>query len=115
MSDRGKPLAWLKGEVKSPHFSREARLEAGYYLRQLQQGKLLSLPVSRPMPAIGPRCHELRINDRRKTWRIVYRLDEDAIVIGDVFTKRTRQTPNAVIENCQRRFRQYDRDSGKSK
>jgi phage-related protein len=60
------------------------------------------------MPSIGPRCHELRINDERKTWRIVYRLDDDAIVILDVFDKKTQKTLREVIDNCKRRMRLYD-------
>ena len=64
------------------------------------------------MSAIGKRCHELRINDERKTWRIIYRTDDDAIIIGDVIAKKTKQTPKRVINNCKRRYRQYDEDSG---
>jgi phage-related protein len=58
------------------------------------------------MPSIGPRCHELRVRDRemRVTWRVIYRIDEDSIVIGDVFAKKTQQTPQNVIEGCRRRF-----------
>ena len=63
------------------------------------------------MPAIGARCHELRITDRHQTWRIVYRADADAIVIAEVFHKKTRATPPAIIETCKRRLKQYDRDS----
>lgn len=73
------------------------------------------MPHSRPMPSIGPRCHELRINDRDQTWRIVYYLDADTIVILEVFSKKTGATPKSVIANCQRRLQQYrklDRDGG---
>jgi hypothetical protein len=52
-------LVWLHGEVKTP----TAQLEAGYLLRQLQMGKPLGMPQSRPMPGIGVRCHELRVQD----------------------------------------------------
>jgi len=62
------------------------------------------------MPSIGPRCHELRINDRNATWRIVYRADPDAIVILDVCKKTTAKTPLAVIDTCKRRLRMYDDD-----
>jgi phage-related protein len=103
-----KPLVWLHGEVKSPPLSQTARLEAGVLLRRLQSGELLSLPQSRPMPVIGPRCHELRIRDEGSNWRIVYRLDNEAIVIGAVFNKRSRSTPMTVIEACKRRFKEYD-------
>jgi phage-related protein len=87
MKQSDKPLVWLHGEVKTPPFSQAARLEAGYLLRQLQSEIKLSLPQSRPMPSIGARCHELRINDENKTWRIVYRIDDDAIIILEVFEK----------------------------
>jgi phage-related protein len=69
------------------------------------------MPHSRAMPSIGPRCCELRIPDRDQTWRwrIIYRIDPDAIVIVDVFSKKTRQTAVSVIENCRRRLKGYDR------
>jgi len=60
------------------------------------------------MPSIGAGCHELRIIDANKTWRIVYRLDKDAIVILEVFQKQTQKTPKDVIHNCKRRINQYD-------
>jgi phage-related protein len=108
MAQRDKPLVWLRGEVKTPPFSAEARVEAGMLLRRLQRGERLGMPHSRPMPTLGVRCHELRIVDARKTWRIVYRLDPDAIVIADVFQKATQQTPTRVIQDCRRRLSQYD-------
>jgi len=76
-----KPLLWLHGEVKTPPFSRDGRMEAGTLLRRLQRGEKLSLPHSRPMPEIGPRCHELRIPDEDVTWRVMYRVDSDAVII----------------------------------
>src|SRR5579872_3064675 len=93
---RDKPLVWLHGEIKTPPFSAEARLEAGFRLRQLQQGVRLGMPHSRPMPGIGPRCHELRIQDDEETWRIVHRLNPDAVVIAEVFSKKTKTTPQYV-------------------
>ncbi|WP_448268256.1 hypothetical protein [Nostoc sp. DSM 114159] len=58
MGDQSKPLVWLHGEVKTPPFSQEARIEAGVLLRQLQEDESLGLPHSRPMPSIGIHCHE---------------------------------------------------------
>jgi phage-related protein len=103
-----KPLVWLEGEIKTPPFSQAARLEAGYLLRRLQRGEALGMPHSRPLPSIGGRCHELRINDERATWRIIYRTDSDAIVILEVFSKKSRATPKAIIDVCKRRLRDYD-------
>lgn len=108
MSPKDKPLTWLHGEVKSPPFGSAARIEAGFLLRRLQRGEAVGLPHSRPMPSIGTRCHELRINDAGVAWRIVYRLDEDAVVIAEVFSKKRQTTPRNVIETCRRRLREYD-------
>jgi phage-related protein len=103
-----KPIGWLHGEIKTPPFSAEARIEAGVLLGRLQQGENLGMPHSRPMPDIGPHCHELRIKDERSEWRIIYRTDSDAILVLDVFSKKTRSTPLKVIESCKRRMKQYD-------
>ncbi len=108
MADERKPIVWLHGEIKTPPFSKEARIEAGTLLRRIQDGESLGMPHSRPMPSIGARCHELRIRDENQNWRIVYRLDGDAIVIADVFPKTTQQTPKKIIETCQRRLALYD-------
>jgi len=108
MNSEDKPLVWLHGEVKTPPFSNDARLEAGLLLRALQKGEKLTLPHSRPMPSIGRRCHELRIGDKNKTWRIIYRIDPDAIIIMEVFQKTSRKTPKSVIDTCKRRISDYD-------
>jgi phage-related protein len=60
------------------------------------------------MPVLGRRCHELRIVDAGATWRIVYRLDADAVIVAEVFSKKTRATPKAILATCRRRFRTYD-------
>jgi phage-related protein len=103
-----KPLVWLYGEVKTPPFSKAARLEAGYLLRRIQEGERLEMPHSRPLSSIGPRCHELRIVDVNATWRIVYRVDSDAVVITEVFRKKSQKTPQSVIEVSRKRLREYD-------
>lgn len=83
MSEKDKPLVWLQGEK-------------------------LGMPHSRPMPSIGTRCHELRINDKDGTWRIMYRIDTDAIILLEVFSKKTSATPKTVIQICQQRLKKYD-------
>lgn len=104
-----KPLVWLHGEIKTPPLSVCSRVKAGYLLRRLQRGETLVMPESRPMPVIGPRCHELRIDGGPVAWRIVYRTDKDAIVILEVFKKKTPATPAAVIATCKSRIAEYDR------
>jgi phage-related protein len=111
VSPRHKPLVWLGTEIKTPPLSTGARVEAGFLLRKLQAGEGLSMPHSRPMPVIGTRCHELRVQDDARTWRIIYRVDRDAVVIAEVFAKTSQATPKAAIALSQDRLRRYDQAS----
>jgi len=102
-----KPLVWLHGEIKTPPFTQAGRIDAGALLRQLQSGERIGMPHSRPLPSIGSGCHELRLWDAGHSWRVVYFLDADAIVILEVFAKRTRATPLNIIEMCRNRLAAY--------
>ena len=108
MSPRHKPLVWLGAEIKTPPLSTGARIETGFLLRKLQAGETLTMPHSRPMPVIGTRCHELRVQDEARTWRIIYRVDRDAVIIAEVFAKTSQATPKTAIELSQHRLRRYD-------
>ena len=107
-----KRIVWLHGEIKSPPFSLKARRETGGLIRLLQEGEILGMPHSRPMPVVGPRCHELRIQDERASWRVVYRIDPDAIVVAAVFAKKTQHTLQDVIVQSRRRLGRYDAETG---
>ena len=74
----------------------------------MQEGEELRLPHSRPLPVIGPRCHELRINDQDVTWRIIYRVDPTVVLVPTLFSKKTRTLPRRVVELCRRRLAEYD-------
>jgi phage-related protein len=115
MSNGRKPQGWLHGEIKTPPFSKEARVEAGTLFRRLQEGEMLELPHSGTMPSIGKRCHELRVRDEDHNGRIVYRLDADAILIAEVFRKTTGRTPKPVIDTSQRRLNRDDEAKPKPK
>lgn len=66
------------------------------------------MPESRPMPSIGPRCHEIRITDGSVEWRLLYRIDKDAIIIAEVFKKKTNKTPKSMIDTAKDRLRRYN-------
>jgi phage-related protein len=103
-----KPLVWLYGEIKTPPFSNKARQEAGLLLREIQQGVPLSMPHSRNMNTIADGAHELRITDEGNVkWRIIYYIDDDAILILEVFKKKTGETPESVKEVCRKRLYAY--------
>jgi phage-related protein len=103
-----KALVLLSGEITTPPVSRECRREIGFLIRMLQMGLNIEMPHSRPMPSIGHRCHELRVNDAGRAWRIIYRTDPDTILILGVFEKKTRTTPEPLIKHARRLLRHYD-------
>jgi phage-related protein len=115
MNPKDKPLVWMHGEITTPPFTENTRIEAGYLLRQVQQGIKLSLPQSRLMPSIATQCYELRINDKNLTWRIIYRIYSDAILILEVFEKKTNKTPKSIIDVCKQRIKRYETDVKKGK
>ena len=103
-----RPLRWLHGEIKTPPFSAKARKEAGDLLRILQRGLALGMPRAERLPIVGPRCGALRVRDDQHNWRIMYRVDADAVLVIDVYDKKTRKIPDAVIDRCKKRLRNYD-------
>ena len=105
---KDKLLFNLSGGLKTPTMSTEARIKAGHLLRLLQQGNNLSMPHSRSVRTLGPRCHELRINDHAVTWRIIYRVDSDAIIVLEMFSKKTRKIPRKILALCKQRLAYYD-------
>lgn len=105
-----KKLVLRKTEIKTPPLSTAARVEIGQLLRRLLQGEMLPMPQSRPMPSIAPRVHELRVNDQDQTWRLIYRIDPDAIVVVELFSKKTPMTPLPTLERCQKRLKTYQAD-----
>jgi phage-related protein len=42
------------------------------------------------------------------TWRILYRTAPDAVVIAEVFAKKTPQTQKAVLNAARSRLREHD-------
>jgi phage-related protein len=77
-------------------------------LRLLQEGEHLGLPQAERLPDVGPRCGALRVRDAEHNWRIMHRVDADAVLILEVYAKKTRKLPDEVIQRCKQRLRQYD-------
>ena len=53
-------------------FPEGVRKELGKAIFDLQRGEILSMPLSRPMPSVGPGVEELRIRDRSGIYRAFY-------------------------------------------
>lgn len=105
-----KVVIWLVETWKTPPMSTEARREAGFLLRQLQGGVRLSMPKARNLPDVGARVVELRIRDAgaQATWRIVCRIDADAVIVAHWFDKNDNKMPRREIAAVQSRLARYD-------
>ena len=85
-------------------FPEGVRQNLGFQLWQLQQGER---PADyRPLPSIGPGVFELRDQDERAWYRVVYlsRID-DVIYVLHSFEKKSREMPRKEFETAKRRFK----------
>ena len=104
-----KQAVFLHGEIKTPPFSEEARREAGFLIGELQDGRQVKYPQAEPLATtLGPRCGALRVRDDRHSWRIMYRVDAEAVLIVEVYAKKTKKIPDEVIARCKKRLQRYD-------
>lgn len=75
-------------------------------IARLELGHTLSMPLSRPMPAIGHGVHELRFRDRAGTFRVIYCLaGAGNIYLLLAFKKKTTKTPKQSIVVARERLR----------
>ena len=92
-------------EVRS--LPRDVRVKLGYALMSLQRGFNLGMPLSRPMPIVGPGVEELRLRDESGQYRLFYfRKSAAGILVMRAFHKKSPQTPRAEIELARRRLKE---------
>jgi len=84
-------------------FPEGARQNLGFQLWQLQQGERPS--DYRPLPSIGAGVYELRDQDERAWYRLIYiaRIKETIYVLH-CFEKKSREMPRREFETARRRF-----------
>lgn len=99
-----KKIIFLTPVLEDRRFPIQAKNKIEKLLDQLKNGYMLPMPISKPFPDIGKGCHELRILD---FWRLVYKIDTDAIVVLEIFPKKTQTMPQSVINTCQTRLKSY--------
>src|SRR4051794_25707770 len=92
VAEQRKRIVWNGHHFTVPPFTEKGQHEAGVLLRHLQEGLSLSPPQAKLLPTIGSNCGELRVRDAGHNWRIVYHIDDDMIVILDVFAKTSPQS-----------------------
>ena len=98
-------IAW-EGDSKEmiSSFPDLAKYNLGFGLRLLQQGQQ---PTDyRPMSSIGPGVFELRDQDERAWYRVIYlsRI-HDVVHVLHCFEKRSRETPTKEINTARQRLK----------
>lgn len=87
--------------------SRAVRKQLGALLDDLQRGKALRMPHSRPMPIVALGVEELRVKDEAGQYRaFVVRKTPRGIGVLHVFNKKSRKTPRGAIELARRRLKE---------
>jgi phage-related protein len=88
-------------------FSKDARKAFEEAIRELQLGRSLSMPLSRPIPSVALGVSELRIQDRHDTCRVFYSVKSSrGIFVFHAFKKKTRKTPKDEIELARKRLKE---------
>jgi phage-related protein len=106
-----KPIEFLGNSRRDlAAFPDEARRTAGYQLDRVQRGLE---PVDwKPLRTVGPGVLELRVNDARGAFRVVYVAGfADAVYVLHAFRKKSRKTSPVDIALARTRYSVLARSS----
>lgn len=88
-------------------FPEEVRDRLGFAVFELQQGKRLTMPLSRPMPGVGRGVSELRVKDASGQFRVFYVVvSARGVIVFHAFRKKTQATPRVEIELGRKRLKE---------
>lgn len=99
-------------DLETPPMGREARIEAGTYLRHVQRRHRDQIPPGDIGPGeFGSRCYKLYIDDHEKdcSWRVAFHIDNatDTVVVLDFYKKKQQTTPQHIIKRCEDRLESW--------
>lgn len=85
-------------------FPREPQRDLGYALYQVQLGQIP--PDSKPMRTVGPGVYELREQDERAWYRVIYlKKIKNVVYVLHCFEKQTAQTEQRDIDTAKERLK----------
>ncbi|MEP7272948.1 MAG: type II toxin-antitoxin system RelE/ParE family toxin [Acidobacteriota bacterium] len=88
-------------------FPEDIRRELGKAIFDLQRGRRLSMPLSRPMPSVAAGAEELRLKDRTGAYRVFYLAKlVDGVLVFHAFTKKVQKTPHRDMAMGQKRLKE---------
>jgi phage-related protein len=88
-------------------FPEDVRRSVGKAIWELQQGKALGRPLSKPMPAVAAGVEELRIRDQTGAYRVFYfTRSARGVLVFHAFEKRSQKTPPGEIALGRKRLKE---------
>ena len=88
----------LKKPPRQGSATTAARSAFAKAIYDLQLGHHLSMPLSRPMPALGSGAAELRVRDAAGIYRAFYVVrTSQGVIVFHAFAKKTQKTPAQEI------------------
>ncbi|MFI5057032.1 MAG: type II toxin-antitoxin system RelE/ParE family toxin [Candidatus Acidiferrales bacterium] len=88
-------------------FPYEVRRALGKAIFDLQQGEILPMPLSRPMPSVGAGAAEIRIADRTGIYRAFYYVrSARRILVFHAFVKKSQATPKHEMDLGKKRLKE---------
>lgn len=104
-----KPLIWCGSARKDlSAFPDDARRRSGFQLLRVQRG--MDPDDWKPMTTIGAGVREIRVQDERCAWRVIYLCDRpEGVYVLHAFQKKTERTSQRDIELARERFRIFGR------
>ena len=74
---------------------------------RLNQGEILSTPISKNLSNVRKGLHELRFRDRGGAYRVIYYIKKkDAIYVLHGFKKKTQKTPQKELRTALKRLKE---------
>lgn len=88
-------------------FPKEIKNKIGDLVLDLQNGKSLAMPESRPMPSVGQGVHEIRVKDSENQYRAFYYVKvKERILVFHSFIKKSEKTLKREIDLGKRRLKE---------
>jgi phage-related protein len=89
------------------NFPLTVRRALGKAIWELQKGERLGMPLSKPMPSVGPGVRELRVKDKSGAFRAFYYVQSSkGILVFHAFGKKSRATPTSEIRLGKKRLKE---------
>ena len=107
-SGRLKPARFHPSAIEALRaFPEDVRRAFGKAIYDMQSGHTLTMPLSRPMPSVGPGTSELRIRDASGIYRAFYVVKQaDSILVFHAFMKKTQKTPERELTVGKKRLKE---------